>query len=140
MLLARKKDGRAEAERIWKKILTEQPSYIPALLAYSDMLKVEGRFADSIPIYRSILDYRCDYLPASVDLSIALLKAGQAAKAAQLVDELLDANPRNPDIWMAKAQILDGSGEKQKAAEARRNARTLKKQSSASTVAAAKSR
>jgi tetratricopeptide (TPR) repeat protein len=129
VLLSRGKSGKAEAETLWKAILAEQPGYLPALLAYSDFLKGEHRFAESVPFYRAILTQRGDYVPASIDLATALTMSGHAAESLALLDKLLPANQQNPGLWAARAQALESIGEKEKAADASRTARNLKKRS-----------
>jgi tetratricopeptide (TPR) repeat protein len=129
VFLSRSKSGKPEAESLWKAILAAQPSYLPALLAYSDFLKSEHRYAESIPFYRTILTQRSDYLPASIDLATALTMTGHPTESLEMVDRLLQANQQNPGLWTAKAQALEAIGDKQKAAEARRAARNLKKRS-----------
>jgi tetratricopeptide (TPR) repeat protein len=140
VILSRKNGGKREAESLWKEVLSRQPDYLPALLAYADFLKTEQRFGEAIPLLRAVLKQRQDYLPAAIDLSVALMKAGRPDQAAAWLDDVLARNPGNPAVWASRAQVLQATGRKKEAAEARRQARLLKKQSSASTAPVAPSR
>ena len=127
VLLSNGKSTKRQAESLWKDILAQQPHYLPALLAYSDFLKHERRFAECIPIYQTILTLRAGYLPVSIDFATALTMSGRPADALEMLENLITTNPENPGLFSARAQALDALGQKERARQDRRQSRDLRK-------------
>ncbi len=121
-LLAGWKGHEAEAEQIWKAILTRNASHTPALIGYTNLLKHQHRYEEAIPLYRTLVSNMKQYLPAQIDLASALAQTGKITEASALLDPLIQDRPRNAGAWAARAELLQQAGDREGARAAWGNA------------------
>jgi tetratricopeptide (TPR) repeat protein len=114
-LLADWKGHEAAAEHIWKAILARNTSHTPSLIGYTNLLKHQRRYEESIPLYRTLVLNMKQYLPAQIDLASALAQTGKLAEASALLDSLIEDRPRNSSAWAARAELMEKAGDRQSA-------------------------
>lgn len=89
-------------------------------LRLADALLGAGRAGDALPLYRAALaGVHRDDPHIQVKLAGALLEAGDAAQARQLLDELIARRPdfRSPDGHLTYARAVAAQGDRAKAKE-----------------------
>lgn len=122
VLLAGWKDHEKAAEDIWKAILDRNPSHGPSLIGYSALLKRKQRYEEAIPLYRKLTMEMKEYLPARVDLAVALARSNKTEEAAGILNGLMQSRPQNPNLWAAQAEVLTNQGKTKEASNAWDNA------------------
>lgn len=110
-LLARKANGRAEAERLWR----ENGTYAPSQLALAESYIAQKRRPEAIGAYRELLRYVPDHLAARLQLAALLAAGGERADAIAELRIAVSQQPGNPLILERLAAQLDGTGNRDEA-------------------------
>ncbi len=75
-----------------------------------------GRYADALSVNLEALEY--DRSPAIIDnVGLNYLKLGDLEKSEVFYNELIDVNPQFPDAWFNYGQLLEKTGDDDKAQE-----------------------
>lgn len=82
------------------------PRDVPTLLALADAYRQDGRVADAVATYRSVLAIDANSVPALNGLALILTQAGQPDGAMVAVDRVLQLRPKDPDGLFLKGLLL----------------------------------
>lgn len=81
------------------------PRDVPTLLALADAYRQEGRAADAVATYRTVLGIDNDSVPALNGLALILVQAGQTDAAAVANDRVLALRPKDPDALFLRGLL-----------------------------------
>ncbi|WP_295427763.1 tetratricopeptide repeat protein [uncultured Thiodictyon sp.] len=91
----------------------------------ADALFSEGRYRETLPVYRRILELAPEDLETRNDLGLALYYTGDASGALEQLRTATAADPRFQRGWLTLGYVTLESGDKPKAREALGRARDL---------------
>ncbi|AUB80765.1 tetratricopeptide repeat protein [Candidatus Thiodictyon syntrophicum] len=91
----------------------------------ADALFSEGRYRETLPVYRRILELAPEDLETRNDLGLALYYTGDASGALEQLRTATSADPRFQRGWLTLGYVTLESGDKPKAREALGRARDL---------------
>lgn len=83
----------SEAEKIYREIIQENPSYIKALGELGNILQNLKRFKESAECYRKIIKISPDNYLSYTNLGLALIKQGLTTEAIDILRQSLKINP-----------------------------------------------
>ncbi len=115
---ARARPYRERAMASFRRCLELEPEHGLAWYNLGLLLHRFERYAEAVPCYQEALRLRGEDRDTLVSLALAAGGAGQTALAFDAVDRALKADPKNTAAWMARANILGKSGQKDQARKA----------------------
>jgi Tfp pilus assembly protein PilF len=106
------------SEETYRKLLAVNPEHAPALLGLVRLAARQGDFAEA---RRNLIRLRqLDVAPEALNLEEAVIEAlaGDHAKAAKLLADVIKRQPDNSRAWMTLAVVASQQGDTKKAEEA----------------------
>src|SRR4051794_33193175 len=96
----------AAAEKALRKAIESDRSNLDALFHLANLLRSDGRHAQSIPMYRRILERTQAHPSVSNNLGLALAADGQHAEAEAVFRQVLTRDPVHPQALSNLAHLL----------------------------------
>jgi len=100
----------AEAEDLFRQVLSESPRNNAALLALGMVLLQTDRAADALGPLRKVAKLAPEAAKVHANLGLAYLQCGDAAKAANALSKAVKLEPRQPELRVHLANALIPQG------------------------------
>ena len=91
----------------------------------ADHLFTQGRYAETVPIYRRLLELTPEDVEVYNDLGLALHYSGKTGPAVEVLRRGIDQDPQHQRIWLSLGFVLAVLGDNPGAREALERARSL---------------
>jgi len=106
-----------EAEALLRSHLREHPTDIAAIRMFAEVAARLGRYHDAENLLARCLELAPGFAGARHNYAVALYRQGQHAAALPQLEQLLAAEPHNPNYHSLEAAVLAGVGEYARAIE-----------------------
>ncbi len=105
-----KEEKFAEAEQIYRQILTRHPDNVSAMRLWARLGVQQERYADAEPLLQQAVKVAPDFIPAWADLCSVQFKQEKFDDGIRNAKRLIKLQPRAPDghIWLAVASASAG--------------------------------
>ena len=95
----------ADAERLFKSLLAQQPNHVAALNILGVLLASLHRYAEAEPHLRSALKFTANSDATLYNYGIVLKGLGRSAEAVEYFSKALAINPDVPDTWNNRGTV-----------------------------------
>lgn len=104
-------ENSTEARKLAERAIRKNSRELAAHRLLADILAHEGKTAQAIAAYRTLLGRFPDVADLRYRLAFLHLQAGNGAEATRLLEDFLTENPNDPDALYAQARLLSESGQ-----------------------------
>lgn len=94
-----------EAQQALEPLLQQDPQRITYLVAQSDLWQINGQPKKAIEMLERQLRYNPGNHPLTMSYYEALLRTGDNAKAAQVLEAHTEQRPSDPELWYQLAEV-----------------------------------
>jgi Flp pilus assembly protein TadD len=119
--MATESGDNAQAETLYRRLLTHNPNDARTLTSLGAALVAEGDWQSAITQFRAALKLDPTYTDAAFDLASQDIENDNPTEAETLLDTLSTTHPEDPAVQRLYALLLAGEGQLAKAADHLRN-------------------
>ncbi|HYN04459.1 MAG TPA: tetratricopeptide repeat protein [Vicinamibacteria bacterium] len=105
----------------FRRVLTMQPSHVPAMLQLAFHLLKEGRYEEALPYAESAVKAQPDFFAAHNALGRGLLETGETERAITALETAARLAPNSVQTWFTLARAYQRAGRADDVKRAREN-------------------